>query len=109
MGKKDKNKDKPKATETPKAPEPAKTEAPAKPAEPAFKYGVKDLAEKLGTKAASVRVRLRNHGIPKAGKSYGWNTKDELNAVIAKLNEKTAAKAKDDDADDDDDDDEDDE
>lgn len=103
MGKKDKNKDKPKATETPKA-EPAKTEAPAKPAEPAFKYGVKDLAEKLGTKAASVRVRLRNHGIPKAGKSYGWNTKDELNAVIAKLNEKTAAKAKDDDADDDDDD-----
>ena len=56
-----------------------KTEAPE------FKYGVQDLADELGIKPASVRVQLRNNGIEKAGKSYGWNTKKELKEVIDQI------------------------
>lgn len=52
---------------------------------PEFKYGVSDLAEKLGIKEASVRVQLRNKGIDKNGKSYGWNSKADLDAVATKL------------------------
>lgn len=55
------------------------------PAEPAFAFGVKDLAEALGTQGTSVRVRLRNAGVEKAGKTYGWNTKEEFDAVLAQL------------------------
>lgn len=75
-----------------------KTEAPE------FKYGVDDIAEELGIKPASVRVQLRNKGIEKAGKKYGWNSKSELKEVIAQLksdsssdeddDEKPAKKAK---------------
>jgi hypothetical protein len=54
-------------------------------AAPEFKFGVSDVAEKLDLKEASVRVQLRNKGVPKAGKSYGWNTKAELDEVIAQL------------------------
>lgn len=50
-----------------------------------FKFGVEDIAEKLGIKPASVRVQLRNKGIEKAGKSYGWNSKSELNEVIDQI------------------------
>lgn len=50
-----------------------------------FKFGVEDIAEELGIKPASVRVQLRNKGIEKAGKSYGWNTKAELKEVISQL------------------------
>lgn len=53
-----------------------------------FKYGVKDLAEKLNIRETSVRVKLRNCEVPKAGRSYGWNTKDELNAVAAAISKK---------------------
>lgn len=88
------------------APEKAKAAAPAKepekkPAEERPKYGVPALAEALGTKPASVRVRLRNAGIPKNGKTYGWNTQKELEAVVKQL-KSTKAKAEkaDDDADD---------
>ena len=28
---------------------------------------------------------LRKHGIEKAGKSYGWNSKDDLEAVAKKI------------------------
>lgn len=52
---------------------------------PEFKYGVGDIAEALDLKPASVRVQLRNKGIEKAGKSYGWNTKSELKEVIEQL------------------------
>lgn len=78
---------------------PAKTEkaAPAekatKEAAPEFKYGVGDLAEKLGIKPASVRVALRNHSVKKAGRSYGWNTKTELDEIVSKI--KADAKATD--------------
>lgn len=64
-----------------------------KEAAPEFKYGVADLAEALDIEAASVRVRLRNADIEKAGKSYGWNTKKELDEVIDQLKtEKPKAK-----------------
>jgi len=50
-----------------------------------FKYGVDDLADALGIKPASARVALRKHDIEKAGKSYGWNSKAELETVIATI------------------------
>jgi hypothetical protein len=50
-----------------------------------FKFGVADIAEALDIKPASVRVQLRNKGIEKAGKSYGWNSKTELKEVIDQL------------------------
>lgn len=56
-----------------------------KQAAPEFKFGVQDLADDLGIKPASVRVQLRNKGIEKAGKSYGWNTKGELKEVADQL------------------------
>jgi hypothetical protein len=72
-----------------------------KAAEREFKYGVEDIAESLGIKPASVRVQLRNKGIDKAGKSYGWNSKTDLKEVIDQLqaakpaeDEKPAKKAK---------------
>jgi hypothetical protein len=64
-------------------------------ATPEFKYGVSDIAEALDIKPASVRVQLRNKGIEKAGKSYGWNSKSELKEVIDQL--KTSSKDEDDD------------
>jgi hypothetical protein len=50
-----------------------------------FKYGVNELADALGIEPASARVSLRNKGIEKAGRAYGWNTKAELDDVVAKL------------------------
>lgn len=68
------------------------------PAKTEFKFGVSDLAEKLGLNEASVRVKLRNAGVKKAGKSYGWNSKAELQEVIDELkgdgDDKPAKKAK---------------
>lgn len=58
-------------------------------AAPEFKYGVQDIADELGIKPASVRVQLRNKGIEKAGKSYGWNSKSELKEVISQLRSST--------------------
>lgn len=59
------------------------------------KFGISDLAEKLGIKEASVRVQLRNKGIKKDGKSYGWDTKAELQEVVDQL--KASTKGDDDD------------
>jgi hypothetical protein len=59
-----------------------------KAAEREFKYGVEDIAEELGIKPASVRVQLRNKGIEKAGKAYGWNSKSELKEVIEQIKAK---------------------
>lgn len=51
-----------------------------------FKYGVEALATKLGVKAASARVALRNAKVPKAeGGVYGWNSQADLEAVVTKL------------------------
>ena len=59
--------------------------------EPAKKYGVADLAEAMGIEPASVRVQLRKSEIEKSGKSYGWDTKDELKSVISQLRPKAKA------------------
>lgn len=59
-----------------------------KEAEREFKFGVEDIAEELEIKPASVRVQLRNKGIEKAGKSYGWNSKAELKEVIDQIRSK---------------------
>ena len=67
-----------------------------------FKYGVKDIAEELGIKETSVRVQLRNKGIEKSGKSYGWNTKAELKEVIGQLSAGSSKKSKDEDDEDED-------
>lgn len=80
----------------PTAKKPAAKKAPAKkPAEkkevPAMKYGVDDLAKALDIKPASARVRLRNAGVAKAGKSYGWNSQKDLEAVVKQLSAKEAA------------------
>lgn len=74
-----------------------------KTAEREFKFDVEDIAEALDIKPASVRVQLRNKGIEKAGKSYGWNSKADLKEVIDELKAEKPAKkdkkSKDDDAD----------
>ena len=72
---------------------PAKGKAKGKEKAPAetMKYGVSDLAKSLGIKSASARVRLRNAGIAKAGKSYGWNSQKDLEAVVKQLSKKEAA------------------
>lgn len=62
-----------------------KNESAEKEAAPEFKFGVQDIADELDIKPASVRVQLRNKGIEKAGKSYGWNSKAELKEVIDQL------------------------
>lgn len=50
-----------------------------------FKYGVRELASEMGIQEASARVALRNKGIQKAGKSYGWNSQEEMKKVANKL------------------------
>lgn len=67
-----------------------------------FKYGVKDIAEEMGIKETSVRVQLRNKGIEKSGKSYGWNTKAELKEVIGQLSAGSKKASNDEDDDDED-------
>lgn len=80
---------------TTKAPEKneekAKKQAPPQPPKP--KYGVTELAQALGVKETSVRVRLRNAGVEKNGKVYGWDTKSEMQAVVDRLKSKAKAKA----------------
>lgn len=60
-----------------------------------YKFGVEDLADKLGIEPASARIKLRNAGIKKtpAGR-YGWKTKEELAKVADELGKVKAAPAK---------------
>ncbi len=55
------------------------------PAETGMKYGVDDLAKLMELAPASVRIRLRAAKIAKAGKSYGWNTQKELEAIAKQI------------------------
>jgi hypothetical protein len=52
---------------------------------PSFKYGIAELAKFMGLKEASVRVKLRNANIPRTGKAYGWNSKDDMESVASQL------------------------
>lgn len=44
-----------------------------------------ELADALGIEPTSVRVKLRNAEIEKAGRSYGWNTQKDFDAVVKQL------------------------
>lgn len=59
-----------------------------------MKYGVEDVAKLLEIEPASARVQLRNHNIKKAGKSYGWNTKEEVAEVAKKVRSESTSKPK---------------
>lgn len=48
----------------------------------------------METSPVAVRGMLRRRGVEKAGKSYGWNTQKELDAVIKEISEKPAKKEK---------------
>ena len=50
-----------------------------------FKFTVANLAEDLGIKEASVRVKLRNAEVEKAGRAYGWNKKTDYDKVLKQL------------------------
>lgn len=51
-------------------------------------YGVDYLAKALDKEANLVRVQLRNANIKKLGKSYGWATKAEADAIVKQLKSK---------------------
>lgn len=72
--------------------EKAKRQPPPQPPKPAF--GVPELAAALGINGASVRVKLRNKVVPKNGKVYGWDNEADFKAVLAILQTKDAAPAK---------------
>lgn len=58
-----------------------------------YKFGVEDLADKLGIEPASARIKLRNSGIkPQNGNRYGWETKADLEATVEKLKSAKPAK-----------------
>jgi len=50
------------------------------------KYVVEDLAEKLGITGPSTRVFLRSIEAPREGRSYGWDTAAELDALVKQYN-----------------------
>ena len=60
-------------------------EAPAKGVADKPKFGVAELAEALDIEPTSVRVKLRNAGIEKDGRAYGWNTQKDFDAVVKQL------------------------
>lgn len=49
------------------------------------KYGVEALAEALNTKPHLLRIRLRRAAVKKNGKTYGWDTKSDFDAVVTQL------------------------
>lgn len=55
------------------------------PPKESYKYDVASLAKELGIKEASARIRLRNGGIPKAGRQYGWDTDKAFKEVVSLL------------------------
>lgn len=59
-----------------------------------FKFGINDIAKALDIKPASARVQLRNAKVKKNGKSYGWNTRAELDEVVKKLAKETSGEKK---------------
>lgn len=74
----------------------AKKAAPEKAEAPEFKYGVADLADKLDLAPSVVRQKLRSNDVEKAGKSYGWNTKAELQEVVDLISAEKKSSKKDD-------------
>lgn len=84
------------ATKTKAAPAKAsKAPAKAEKEKEEWEYTVADLADELGIEAASVRVKLRNANVEREGRSYGWNTKKEFDAVLKQLSAKAEKADKD--------------
>lgn len=52
---------------------------------PKKKFGIAELAKVMGIKSATARMKLRNSKVKKAGKGYGWDTPEEMQAVATKL------------------------
>lgn len=50
------------------------------------KYVVDDLADKLGITPATTRVFLRSIEAEREGRSYGWDTAAELDALVKQYN-----------------------
>jgi hypothetical protein len=50
-----------------------------------FKYSVDQLATALGVNGSSARVMLRKYKVSKAGRAYGWNTREEFDNIVKKL------------------------
>lgn len=48
-------------------------------------YGVAYLAEQLGIEPFSVRVKLRDHEIPKNGNRYSWASRKEADKIVAQI------------------------
>lgn len=82
------------ATKNKTAAKPAAKKAAPKAAEKEFKFGVPELAKELGILDSSARVALRNKGIKKNGRSYGWDTREDMLKVAAKLAPEDKAPAK---------------
>jgi hypothetical protein len=59
-----------------------------------FKFGVTDLAERMGLEPASVRVALRREGVANNGSVYGWNSDRELDGVVKQIGRKAAKEDK---------------
>lgn len=57
-------------------------------------FGVEYVAEKLDVSPAGARSRLRNHNVARSGKGYGWATKAEADAAVAKCRAEPKAPAK---------------
>jgi len=56
----------------------------AAPAE-SHEYGVDYLADKTGLLPATIRRHLRDQGVAKDGKVYGWSKKSEVDAIVKKI------------------------
>lgn len=58
-----------------------------------LKFGVADLADKLGVDSATARIKLRNAGIAKDKNTgrYGWESKSAMEDVVGKLKAPKAA------------------
>ena len=69
----------------PKQPEAAPAKKSNLPVHEKPEFGVAELAEALGIEPTSARVKLRNAGIEKTGRSYSWKNQKELDAVVKQL------------------------
>lgn len=57
-----------------------------------IKFGVRQLAKHMGVEDATVRLRLRDAGVKKSGKSYDFESDAGVKKVAVKLGHKAKAK-----------------
>jgi hypothetical protein len=49
------------------------------------KYGIEDFAKMIGVLPSTARLKLRNAGIKKTGRSYTWPSKGAMEVTAEKL------------------------